>query len=317
MSLRANHLAKSKRVSCIFTPLWLIFAGLIIPCNAQDLEPRRWSHLPTGINFAGAGYAYTTGDIAFDPVLLIEDAELEMHTTAFRYIRTFEWFEKSARFDFLQAYQDAEWNGLLDGLPASARRSGWSDTVLRFSMDLLGAPPLQGKEFADYRASVADSETIVGVGLAVHLPTGNYLDDKLLNLGTNRFTFRPQVGVVHNRGKWSLETTASAWIFTENDDFFGGNLLEQDPLYTVEGHLSYTFRPGLWLGAGIGYGFGAESTLNGIGKDDQKGNLAWGVNLGCPITRNFGLKIEYIGMRTQERTGADLDTVIAGFSFML
>ena len=67
-------------------------------------------------------------------------------------------------------------------------------------MNLYGAPPLKGKEFAAYRAKV-DVETIVGTALVVHLPTGDYMDDKLINLGSNRFTFWPQFGVVHNRGK--------------------------------------------------------------------------------------------------------------------
>ncbi len=77
---------------------------------------------------------------------------------------------------------------------------------------MFGAPPLEGKEFADYRTAVAPSETIMGLGLAVRLPTGNYEKDKLLNLGSNRFTIRPQLGVVHNRGKWSMEVTASALL---------------------------------------------------------------------------------------------------------
>ena len=287
------------------------------PCDAQELEPRRWSHLPMGTNFAGTGYGYTTGDIAFDPVLLIEDAEVEMHTAAFSYIRTFELFEKSARIDFLQGVQNGHWKGLLDSAPASTNRTGLSDTLLRFSMNLIGAPPLEGKEFAEYRKKAAtEGETIVGMGLVVHLPTGHYLDDKLLNLGKNRFTFRPQFGAVHNRGKWSMEIMGSSWLFTDNDEFFGGNRLETDPLYTIQGHLIYTFRPGLWIGTGAGYGFGARSTVNGIEKDDQKGNAGWGVSVGYPITPKWGVKIGYIGMRTQEAVGGNTDTFSAGMSVL-
>ena len=42
--------------------------------------------------------------------------------------------------------------------------------------------------------------------------------------------------------------TASSWFYTDNDQFFNGNYLEQNPLYTVQGHVDYTFRPGLWVG---------------------------------------------------------------------
>jgi hypothetical protein len=93
--------------------------GLTLPCFAQELEPRRWSHLPIGTNFAGGAYSYTEADISFDPVLLIENAEMEMHTWAYKYIRTFALFEKSARIEFAQGFQEGRWTGLVDGVPSS------------------------------------------------------------------------------------------------------------------------------------------------------------------------------------------------------
>jgi len=55
----------------------LLFGLVALPCEAQELEPRRWGHLPIGGNFAGVGYAYTSGDIAFNPLLRIEDGKLD------------------------------------------------------------------------------------------------------------------------------------------------------------------------------------------------------------------------------------------------
>ncbi len=291
----------------------LLILGLPFLCFAQELEPRRWSHLPTGKNFAGGAYAYTKADIFFDPVLRIENVEMEMHSWALKYIHTFELFQKSARIDFTQAYQEGRWTGLLDGVPSSIKRSGLSDSVLRFAINLYGAPPLEGKEFAAYRAKV-DVETIVGTALVVHLPTGDYMDDKLINLGTNRFTFRPQLGVVHNRGKWSMELTGAVWLYTDNDDFFNGNKLEQDPLYTLQTHLIYTFLPGLWASASAGYGYGGEATVNGVKKNDRRGNLAYALSLGFPIMRQLGVKVAYLGTRTQESVGQDTDSIAVAFS---
>lgn len=298
-----------------FILLLLALAGLLPDSKAQDIEPRRWSHLPIGSNFIGGAYAYTTGDIFLDPVLKIEDGEFYLHTAAVKYIRSFEMLGKSARVDLTQAYQSGEWSGLLNGVPASVARDGWADTQLRFAVNLFGAPPLAGKEFADYRART-EPETIVGAGLAVVLPTGEYFEDKLINLGSNRFTFRPQVGVVHNRGKWSMELTTAAWFFTDNDEYFNGKHLEQAPHFTGESHLIYTFRPGLWLSASVGYGVGSETTVNGVSSDNQQSNLGWGLGLGIPINRNLGLKIGYVGIRAHARTGADTDTITSGFSVM-
>ena len=295
-----------------------LLVGIFCPIGdvaAQDVEPRRWSHLPMGGNFGGFGYAYTTADIGFDPVLLITDVEMEAHSVALRYVRPFKLLDKSARIDLFQAYTDATWMGAVNGMPASVRRSGFSDTTVRFAVNLIGAPPLEGKEFAEYRAKTK-RETIVGVGLAVQLPTGHYVEEGLLNLGTNRFTIRPQLGVVRNCGKWSLEVTGSAWIFTDNDEFFDGNRREQDPIYSAQGHVVYTFKPGLWLAAGAAYGAGGESTINGDGKDDRKQNVAWGVSLGVPVSKRVGISFGYIGLRTLEDVGGDTDTLSVGCSVM-
>lgn len=264
-------------------------------------------------NFGGTGYAYTGAEIAFDPALRLDDVSMKMQTLPLKYIRSFELFGKSARVDWLQAYQTAEWSGLLDGVPASTSRDGWSDMAMRFAVNVIGAPPLRGQEFAEYRAKTT-VETIVGLGLLVQFPTGQYKEDKLLNLGTNRYTFRPQVGVVHRRGKWSSEVTGSTWIFTDNDDFFNGRLLEQDPLFTAQGHVDYTFRPGLWTGGALGYGNGSRSTIDSIQNDDRRENLAWMASVGYPCSKKVGLKVSYIGIESLVDVGADSHSVITSIS---
>ena len=293
--------------------LLLVLASASV-AEAQELEPRRWSHLPTGTNFHGGGYAFTDGDLSLDPVLKIEDATFEMHTVALKYIRTFELLGRSARVDLAGAYQDGTWKGTLDGVAARAERNGWADPVMRFAVNLYGAPPLEGQEFASYRAE-QECETIVGAGLAVHFPLGEYFDDKLINLGSNRFTIRPQLGVVHNRGRWGFELTGSAWIYTDNDDFFGGKKLEQDPFYTIQGHVVYNFRPTMWIAGGLAYGIGRESTIDGEDKDDRKQNLLFALSAGYAVTRNFGVKVGYLGKRALADTGVDFDSFIVGATF--
>jgi len=202
---------------------------------------------------------------------------------------------------------------LLDGVPRKATRSGWTDTRLRFAINLYGAPPLEGEEYVKYRSS-ADIETIVGAGLSVQLPTGDYMDDKLINLGTNRFTFRPQIGVVHTHGPWSMEATGYVALYTDNNDFFNGKRLGQDPLCVINGHLIHTFRPGVWAGASAGYDRGGRSTVDGEEKDDRKQNLLWALSLGFPVNWQLGVKVAYLANRTQEDTGSDSDSFIIGVS---
>ncbi len=294
---------------------FLLYFGLVLPCFALEPEPRKWSHLPEGTNFGGVGYAYTEADIFIDPALLLEDVKMELHTWLGKYIRTFKLFEKSARIDLTQAYQRGEWTGLLGGVPAETSREGWSDSFVRFAVNLYGAPPLSGKDFVTYRSQVK-TETIVGMALAVRLPTGENMKDRLINLGQNRFVFRPQLGVMHTRGKWTTEVTSEVAFYTDNDEFFNGNTLEQKPLYIMHAHLIHTFRPGFWAGTSIAYDYGGETTINGVDKDDTKQDIGWAFSLAYPINRSSGIKVVYIGTRTQESTGFDSDTLAIALSFL-
>ena len=108
----------------------------------------------------------------------------------------------------VEGYQKGRWTGLLDGVPASTKRAGWTDSIVRLSVNLYGPPPLAGKEYARYR-SKNKVDTIVGAGLVVHFPTGEYMSERLVNLGTNRYTIRPQLGVVHTRHNWTFEAGVS------------------------------------------------------------------------------------------------------------
>ena len=182
-------------------------------------------------------------------------------------------------------------------------------------MNLYGAPPLRDKEFSAYRSNV-DIETIVGVALAVRIPTGNYLEDRLINLGQNRFVFRPQLGILHTRGKWTTELTGEVAFYTKNDNFFGGNTLEEKPLYIVHGHLIHTFKPGQWASLSVGYDYGGENKVNGVDKNDLKQNIGWKLSYAHPINRALGVKVSYFGSRTQESIGLDSDMLIANISFM-
>jgi hypothetical protein len=295
---------------CLFG---LFVKSLMLPCFALEFEPRRWAHLPMGTNFAGVGYAYTEADILVNPATRLENVEMKLYTVAGKYIRTFELFDKSARIDIGQAYQEGDWTGLVDGVQASASRKGLSDTLARFAINLYGAPPLSGKEYGAYRSN-AGVETIVGMGLVMRFPTGDYKENKLINLGKNRFSFRPQFGATHTRGKWTAELTTDLAFFTENDDFFNGNTIEKDPLFVIRGNLIHTFRPGFWVGAGLGYDYGGENSVNGIDSDNRMQDIGWALSLAYPINRRSGISFKYIGTRTQESTGSDTDTISAGLS---
>jgi hypothetical protein len=295
----------------IFTALvFLSFTGIAI---GQDIEPRRWTPLPVGMNVLGAGFIHTDGDIAFDPVLEIDDATVEIDAAIVSYLHAFDLLGKSARFDIRLPYMDARWEGLLAGEPASVERRGFGDPRVRLSVNFLGAPALKGKAFHAYRAS-HQTNTVVGAALSVTLPLGEYKQDKLLNLGENRYIFRPQLGFVHTRGHWSYELTGSVFLYTDNDEFFGNDKREQEPLYALQTHLVYSSPQRWWVSIGAAHNLGGKSSVNGVKKDDRKRDALFGVSAGVPIGLRSSVKLAYVGSRTREDTGKDTDSVAFAYS---
>lgn len=294
-----------------FFALFLLLAPVAL--NAQDLEPRRWSHLPVGLNVLGAGTGRAEGDIFFDPVLLVEDATYELYPLGVSYVRTFELAGRSSRIDVVLPWASGRWEGLLDGAYTSLRRHGFADPRLRFSINLSGAPALRGKDYLQY-VQEHPVRTTVGAGVELVLPFGEYTSERLINLGGNRYVVRPQLGVLHQRGKWQFEATGSVFLYEDNDEFWRGTYLEQDPLWFLQGHLIYTFKPGWWASLSSGYGHGGRSQVNGVAKDNDARNAYWSLSFGFPLSQRQAMKIAWFSGDTHIRAGSSFDTLLLAWS---
>ena len=279
--------------------------------QAQELEIRRWNQLPINQNFVTLNYGHTSGEIALDPVLQIENASLEMDTWLAAYVRTFAILDKTARVELRQPWSTGTWSGLVAGTSTTVHREGFNDTFLRLAINFIGGPPLSGRAYAEYRAK-SEIETIVGAAIGIQLPTGHYLEDKLINLGSNRFTFRPQLGAEQRYYNWVFELTGTIFLYTDNESFFGSNRLEQEPLVAVDGSVEYDFPGGPWISVSAGIGSGGQSEVNGVEKDDFRRNFGWSLSAGFPITPSLGLKATYIGIETLEDIGTSSDTLSIG-----
>ena len=279
------------------------------PAGGQDLEPRLYQNAPTGLNAIFLGYGFSTGNVLFDTALLIEDANADVHTVLFAYLRTFDFFGRSAKFDVVLPFSDANFQGFLDGDFRTRNPTGLADPRFRLAVNLVGSPPLSASEFRNYR-----QKTIVGASLQVAVPLGQYDPTKLLNLGANRWSFRPEVGVSRSVRRWFLEMAAGGWFFTTNNDFFGGSTFEQNPILFIKGDAIYNFRPGLWLSFNFGFANGGETSVNGASKINLQRNSRLGSTLSIPIAPRNSLKIVYTsGLST--RLGADFDSISAVYQY--
>jgi len=280
--------------------------------SAQDLEPRRWTQMPTGLNFAGIGIGHTEGDILFDPVLLVEEATFDMEAVGLVYVRSFGVLGKSARVDFSLPYRAGRWEGTVDGEFVHFRRRGLADPRIRFSMLLYGGPAETPEEFAKSKKS----NTVVGAAVAVMMPLGEYSSERLINLGSNRWVVRPQLGVTHTRGKWTGELTGSVFLYGDNNEFWMDTKLESDPLWALQAHLIYSFKPGLWASLSTAYGTGGQAKVDSVAKNNLSGNWLSALSFGIPIDRRQGVNITLLTGRTQKSTGVDVNSLILGYSLM-
>jgi hypothetical protein len=271
--------------------------------KAQDAEPRSYSNTPVGLNFLIAGALYSQGKLAFDPDLSVADANFHSKTGLLAYVRSFDFAGQSAKFDVIvPASSFAAW-GLVDGQPRQREMAGLGDPRFRVSVNLIGAPALSVKDFANYR-----QDLIVGVSLQVSAPFGQYDNSKLLNLGNNRWSFKPELGISKAVGPWTFELAPSVTFFTDNTDFFGGNTFAQAPFYAVQGHILDTFRSGAWFALDGIYFSGGRTSLNGVKSDNEQRNTRAGFTVALPIDRWNSLKLSTsTGITT--RTGSEFTAV--------
>jgi len=271
--------------------------------KVHDAEPRSYSNTPIGLNFLIAGALYSQGKLAFDPDLSVADANFHSKTGLLAYVRSFDFAGQSAKLDVVvPATSFAAW-GLVDGQPRERDMAGLGDPRFRVSVNLIGAPALSVKDFANYR-----QDLIVGVSLQVSAPLGQYDDSKLLNLGNNRWSFKPELGISKAIGPWTFELAPSVTFFTDNTDFFGGNNFTQAPFYAVQGHILYTFQSGAWFALDGVYFSGGRTSLNGVRSDNEQRNSRAGFTFALPIDRQNSLKLSAsTGVTT--RTGSDFTAV--------
>ncbi|MFP4894885.1 transporter [Paraburkholderia sp. EG304] len=258
----------------------------VLRASAQELEPRAYSPAPVGTNFIGLTYSRLSGQVLTDPSLPVSNIHADINAVSLGYVRVFDLAGYTAQLGVLAPFVSGNVSGDVLDSPTQVHRAGLGDVRFRLAVDLLGGRALTPEEFARRVPG-----TIVGVSLTVVAPTGQYEPAHLVNVGTNRWAFKPEFGISQPLGNWFLEATAGVWLFTDNDSFLGNKRRSQAPLATLQLHAGYTFRPGLWLAFDAGFYAGGKSTVNGVGNDDRQNNSRYGITLAIPVTRGWSAKL--------------------------
>jgi hypothetical protein len=252
---------------------------------AQDLEARSYSVVPKGMHAAALSYTYSKGNIIVDFPSPIQDLNVSTSIINLGYVQTFALFNKLARIQVATPYGFLSGTAKYYGADTSGSRNGFLDAKIKFGMNLIGSPVLSPKEFQLFQ-----EHTVLGVSVVISAPVGQYFPAKLINLGTNRWGFKPEIGFSHREGRLFYEVYTGVWFFTNNNEFLQKNSLDQNPLLALQAHVDYVFKSSIWVAFNAGLGRGGESSINGVAQDDEERNWRLGATFSIPIAKHQSIK---------------------------
>jgi len=294
------------KLSSLILALTTAFSSAL---SAQEMEPRAYSRAPVGTQFVLLTYGYQSGDVLTDSSLPLRDVSVNLNSGSLGYGRTFGLAGRQASVTALASYVKANVSGTVFEDRQNVRRSGLGDLRMRFATNLIGGPALSPKEFAAYKRA-----TVVGVSLTVIAPTGQYDPRRLVNIGSNRWSFKPEVGLSKPVGRWTLEVAGGVWLFTPNDNFFGGARREQKPLASIQTSVIYTIHRRMWLSGNATFYTGGRTIVNGVINADLQKNSRIGATFSLPLTQRQSMKVAWINGLTA-RFGGDLGGLVVGWQY--
>lgn len=276
--------------------LILIFVVACTTAHAQDLAPRAYIITPIHSNALTVSYGLYSGNLNFDGSVPITDATARASIPVLSYFHSMNFFGRSANFVASVPYGAGNFHGTILGSETNVYRSGLFDSIYRISVNLVGGPAMDLKNFRNWK-----QKTLIGVSLRVVAPTGQYDSTKLINYGNNRWAFKPEVGLSRRWGHWVVDAYGAAWLYTTNPKFFSENqyspgitTLSQAPIGAFEGHLSYDVRPRLWASFDGNFWFGGVVSKNGIENPASRlRNSRIGGTVSFPVSKHQSMKFSY------------------------
>ena len=281
---------------------WLGLMALLAFCpwprvRAQDLSPRAYLITPYHSNAVTLTWSFYDGSLNFNGALATSDAKGQYNISVLTAYHSFGILGRSANFVATIPYAEGNFHATTSQQELHVYRSGLGDSIYRLAVNLKGGPAMEPREFGKWRQKV-----LLGASLKVMAPTGQYDPTKLINWGTNRWSFKPEFGYSQRwGGKWIVDGYAGVWFFTTNNDFWGHNVYypgtrsqTQKPIGAFEGHLSYDFKPGYWVSLDGNFWAGGSTTVAGIENPLTKQfNSRIGGTGAFRITRHQSLKFSY------------------------
>jgi hypothetical protein len=299
---------RSTKVLCGVIPVLLAGGSTA----AQELEPRAYSPSPSGTTFVVVTATRSTGGVFTDPSAPLTDVEADVGTIGLGLGHSFALLGRSALILGLLPITWGEASGSIGESRRETSRRGLADPRLKLSLILSGSRPMTPREFALRRR-----RPILGASVTLVPPIGQYDETKLVNLGSNRWSFKPEVGLSVPAGAWTFDTYAGVWLFTDNESYYPGHSRRhQDPIVAVQGHVSYTIGRRAWVAVNATWYRGGQSSVDGVPIASPYRNTRYGATWAMPMGARQSLKVAYSdGAAT--RIGADFRTISGAWQLVL
>ena len=264
---------------------------LLFQCGAfaQFTDPHTYDNTAVGTNQLELSYTHVRANASIDTSLIVAGAKLDIDQGIVDYSRYFGfchhtmWAEASLPIAGL--------GGSVSGTTISGSVTGTGDSSYVLGALLKGGPALNGEQFENYKPAAT-----LGVSLTVTAPTGTYNPNKILNLGSDRWSFKPEVGLAHPFGasrKWEVEGYVKAYFYTDNTSYHGKEILRQESLPGIEGHLSYSLNDRVWASVDSRYSFRGRTFVNGADQGNGQQNFILGSEVNLSLNSRNALVFEF------------------------
>jgi hypothetical protein len=257
--------------------------------RAQFTDAHSYDNTPVGVNQLEVGYAFVHGDASIDTSLVIAGANLDLNQGTIGYTRYFGLFQRLMWVE--AALPLARLGGSVTGTRIEGATAGAGDSSYALAMLLKGGSALTAAQFESYKPTTA-----VGLSLTVTAPTGLYDPDKVLNIGSGRWSFKPEIALSVPFGpeqKWQLDAYANGYFYTDNTSYRGREILRQEPLAGLEGHISYSLNERVWVSMDTRYSFRGTTFVNGVDQNDDQHNVIVGSEINVSIDSRHSLRFGF------------------------
>jgi len=291
-------------------PSALAFALMTVVVRAQDLVPRAYMVTPTGSNALIASYLWNTGAIEFDPSIPIQDASGRFSAYVLSYYHSYGFLGRSSNIVLSAPYVSGTLQGTVAGSRAQVSPSGNADARIRISMNLYGGPAMNLKDFRSWH-----EKRLIGASLTVVLPSGQNDPARAINIGTNRWAFKPEIGFTRRWQRWVVEGYLGVWLFSKNATFYPGTSTRtQQPMPAFEGHIGYYAKPGLWASFDGNFWAAGRTSVNGTPKQDSQRESRIGTTVSIPVSKHQSVKLSY-SRGAYKRVGGNFQTLSAAWQY--